>query len=74
MCVCADGSLVTRDSLPTQSTTLEALLRGEGLDKRNSSKNDEESLLEIQVSHQSYVPDWAPWVETVAAPSQSDNQ
>ncbi|XP_075874396.1 zinc finger protein DPF3-like [Nelusetta ayraudi] len=43
-----DGSLVTRDSLPTQSTTLEALLRGEGLDKRNSSKNDEESLLEIQ--------------------------
>lgn len=48
-CACADGSLVTRDSLPTQSTTLEALLRGEGLDKRNSAKNDEESLLEIQV-------------------------
>lgn len=40
---------MTRDSLPTQSTTLEALLRGEGLDKRNNSKNDEESLLEIQV-------------------------
>lgn len=35
--------------MPTQSTTLEALLRGEGLDKRNNSKNDEESLLEIQV-------------------------
>lgn len=48
-CLCADGGLMTRDSLPTQSTTLEALLRGEGLDKRNSSKNDEESLLEIQV-------------------------
>ncbi|XP_078132833.1 zinc finger protein DPF3-like isoform X2 [Sander vitreus] len=37
-----------KDTLPTQSTTLEALLRGEGLDKRNNSKNDEESLLEIQ--------------------------
>lgn len=45
----ADGNLMTKDSLPTQSTTLEALLRGEGLDKRNNSKNDEESLLEIQV-------------------------
>ncbi|KAJ3613156.1 hypothetical protein NHX12_019408 [Muraenolepis orangiensis] len=43
-----DGSLMSKDSLPTQSTTLEALLRGEGLDKRNNSKNDEESLLEIQ--------------------------
>ncbi|XP_056152221.1 zinc finger protein DPF3-like [Lampris incognitus] len=43
-----DGSLMSRDSLPNQSTTLEALLRGEGLDKRNNSKNDEESLLEIQ--------------------------
>ncbi|MEQ2269756.1 Zinc finger protein dpf3, partial [Xenotaenia resolanae] len=42
------GGLMSRDSLPTQSTTLEALLRGEGLDKRNNSKNDEESLLEIQ--------------------------
>lgn len=40
---------MTKDSLPSQSTTLEALLRGEGLDRRNSSKNDEESLLEIQV-------------------------
>lgn len=39
---------MSKDTLPTQSTTLEALLRGEGLDKRNS-KNDEESLLEIQV-------------------------
>ncbi len=39
---------MSKDTLPTQSTTLEALLRGEGLDKRN--KNDEESLLEIQVS------------------------
>lgn len=47
--LCADGGLMTKDSLPTQSTTLEALLRGEGLDKRNNSKNDEESLLEIQV-------------------------
>ncbi|KAF6731681.1 Zinc finger protein DPF3 [Oryzias melastigma] len=43
-----DGGLMSRDSLPNQSTTLEALLRGEGLDKRNNSKNDEESLLEIQ--------------------------
>uniref|UniRef100_A0A672GB67 Zinc finger protein DPF3-like n=1 Tax=Salarias fasciatus TaxID=181472 RepID=A0A672GB67_SALFA len=42
-----DGGLMSKESLPTQSTTLEALLRGEGLDKRNS-KNDEESLLEIQ--------------------------
>ncbi|XP_047466462.1 zinc finger protein DPF3-like isoform X1 [Mugil cephalus] len=42
-----DGGLMSKDTLPTQSTTLEALLRGEGLDKRNS-KNDEESLLEIQ--------------------------
>lgn len=40
---------MSRDSLPNQSTTLEALLRGEGLDKRNNSKHDEESLLEIQV-------------------------
>lgn len=40
---------MSKDTLPTQSTTLEALLRGEGLDKRNASKNDEESLLEIQV-------------------------
>lgn len=40
---------MSRDTLPTQGTTLEALLRGEGLDKRNNSKNDEESLLEIQV-------------------------
>ncbi|XP_014904333.1 zinc finger protein DPF3-like isoform X2 [Poecilia latipinna] len=43
-----DGGLMSRDTLPTQGTTLEALLRGEGLDKRNNSKNDEESLLEIQ--------------------------
>lgn len=40
---------MSRETLPTQGTTLEALLRGEGLDKRNNSKNDEESLLEIQV-------------------------
>lgn len=40
---------MSKDTLPAQSTTLEALLRGEGLDKRNNSKNDEESLLEIQV-------------------------
>lgn len=45
----ADGGLMSKDALPTQSTTLEALLRGEGLDKRNNAKNDEESLLEIQV-------------------------
>ncbi|XP_008397587.1 zinc finger protein DPF3-like [Poecilia reticulata] len=43
-----DGGLMSRDTLPTQGTTLEALLRGEGLDKRNNSKHDEESLLEIQ--------------------------
>ncbi|XP_061600217.1 zinc finger protein DPF3-like [Cololabis saira] len=43
-----DGTLVSKEALPTQSTTLEALLRGEGLHKRNNSKNDEESLLEIQ--------------------------
>ncbi|TKS86506.1 Zinc finger protein DPF3 [Collichthys lucidus] len=42
------GGIMSKDTLPTQSTTLEALLRGEGLDKRNNSKNDEESLLEIQ--------------------------
>ncbi|XP_076835384.1 zinc finger protein DPF3-like [Brachyhypopomus gauderio] len=42
-----DGSLSAREALPTPSTTLEALLRGDGLDKRNSSR-DEESLLEIQ--------------------------
>lgn len=41
---------MSKDTLPTQSTTLEALLRGEGLDRRNNAKNDEESLLEIQVS------------------------
>uniref|UniRef100_A0A8C6P1R3 Double PHD fingers 3 n=1 Tax=Nothobranchius furzeri TaxID=105023 RepID=A0A8C6P1R3_NOTFU len=46
--VCVYGGLMSRNGLPTQSTTLEALLRGEGLDKRKSSKNDEESLLEIQ--------------------------
>lgn len=49
ICLHADGGLMSKDTLPTQSTTLEALLRGEGLDKRNASKNDEESLLEIQV-------------------------
>ncbi|XP_062296036.1 zinc finger protein DPF3-like isoform X2 [Scomber scombrus] len=43
-----DSGLMSKDTLPNQSTTLEALLRGEGLDKRNNSKNDEESLLEIQ--------------------------
>ncbi|XP_062326011.1 zinc finger protein DPF3-like isoform X2 [Osmerus eperlanus] len=42
-----DGGVMSKDSLPNQSTTLEALLRGEGLDKRNNSK-EEESLLEIQ--------------------------
>uniref|UniRef100_A0A8C6TXR8 DPF1-3 N-terminal domain-containing protein n=1 Tax=Neogobius melanostomus TaxID=47308 RepID=A0A8C6TXR8_9GOBI len=43
-----DGGLMSKDALPPQSTTLEALLRGEGLDRRNNTKNDEESLLEIQ--------------------------
>ncbi|KAM6918100.1 zinc finger protein DPF3-like isoform 2-T2 [Lycodopsis pacificus] len=43
-----DSGLMAKDTLPTQSTTLEALLRGEGLDKRNNAKNDEDSLLEIQ--------------------------
>ncbi|XP_072313647.1 zinc finger protein DPF3-like isoform X2 [Eucyclogobius newberryi] len=42
------GGLMSKESLPTQSTTLEALLRGEGLERRNNAKNDEESLLEIQ--------------------------
>ncbi|KAM6961157.1 zinc finger protein DPF3-like [Aplochiton taeniatus] len=42
-----DRGLMTKDPLPSQGTTLEALLRGEGLDRRNNSK-DEESLLEIQ--------------------------
>ncbi|XP_036810779.1 zinc finger protein DPF3 isoform X1 [Oncorhynchus mykiss] len=42
-----DGGLPGKDTLPTQDTTLEALLRGEGLDQRTNSK-DEESLLEIQ--------------------------
>lgn len=53
---------MSKDALPTQSTTLEALLRGEGLDKRNNSKNDEESLLEIQVRPQSvcYFPPLRP--------------
>lgn len=42
---------MSKDNLPAQSTTLEALLRGGGLEKRNSSKNDEDSLLEIQVGY-----------------------
>ncbi|KAI1897292.1 hypothetical protein AGOR_G00081820 [Albula goreensis] len=38
-----------REAPPTESTTLEALLRGEGLDRKaHSSVKDEESLLEIQ--------------------------
>jgi hypothetical protein len=45
-----DGGLTGKDVIPTQGTTLEALLRGEGLDQRNNSK-DEESLLEIQVGY-----------------------
>ena len=48
LCLDPDGGVMSKDSLPNQSTTLEALLRGEGLDKRNNSK-EEESLLEIQV-------------------------
>ncbi|KAK1793470.1 hypothetical protein P4O66_011847 [Electrophorus voltai] len=42
-----DGGLSAREALPTPSTTLEALLRGDTLDKRTNSR-DEESLLEIQ--------------------------
>ncbi|CAL9686429.1 unnamed protein product [Knipowitschia caucasica] len=42
------GGLMSKDPLPPQGTTLEALLRGEGLERRNNAKNDEESLLEIQ--------------------------
>ncbi|XP_062863971.1 zinc finger protein DPF3-like [Trichomycterus rosablanca] len=42
-----DGNLAAKDTLPPPSTALEALLRGDGLDKRNSNR-DEESLLEIQ--------------------------
>ncbi|XP_060736124.1 zinc finger protein DPF3-like isoform X2 [Tachysurus vachellii] len=41
-----DNGLTAKDTLPTPSTTLEALLRGDGLDKRNSTR--EEDLLEIQ--------------------------
>ncbi|XP_063049415.1 zinc finger protein DPF3-like [Engraulis encrasicolus] len=40
-----DGSLSARETLQSQSTTLEALLRGDALDRRG---RDEESLLEIQ--------------------------
>lgn len=54
---------MTKDSLPSQSTTLEALLRGEGLDRRNNSKNDEESLLEIQVRPVRRAPKHRPWVK-----------
>ncbi|XP_030634880.1 zinc finger protein DPF3 [Chanos chanos] len=42
-----ESGLSANQSLPSQSTTLEALLRGESLDPRNSSR-DEESLREIQ--------------------------
>ncbi|MGH0128122.1 UNVERIFIED_CONTAM: hypothetical protein FKN15_011172 [Acipenser sinensis] len=43
-----EGELPQRkEGQPAEGTTLEALLRGEGLDKKNNSK-DEESLLEIQ--------------------------
>ncbi|XP_007230435.3 zinc finger protein DPF3 [Astyanax mexicanus] len=41
------GLHIGKEALPAPSTTLEALLRGDGLDKRNNSR-DEESLLEIQ--------------------------
>ncbi|KAK3563148.1 hypothetical protein QTP86_016384 [Hemibagrus guttatus] len=41
-----DNGLTAKDTLPTPSTTLEALLRGDGLDKRNSTRD--EDLLEIQ--------------------------
>lgn len=43
-----DNGLTAKDTLPTPSTTLEALLRGDALDKRNSTRD--EDLLEIQVS------------------------
>lgn len=56
---------MTKDSLPSQSTTLEALLRGEGLDRRNNSKNDEESLLEIQVRPVRRAPKRAPAAEFI---------
>ncbi|XP_062379596.1 zinc finger protein DPF3-like isoform X3 [Sardina pilchardus] len=42
-----DGGLSARESLPSQGTTLEALLRGDALDKRSRDR-EEESLLEIQ--------------------------
>ncbi|XP_076873694.1 zinc finger protein DPF3 isoform X2 [Brachyhypopomus gauderio] len=41
--------MAKREAPPTESTALEALLRGEGLlDKRSSSSKEEETLLEIQ--------------------------
>lgn len=52
-----DGGLTGKDTLPTQDTTLEALLRGEGRDQRNNSK-DEESLLEIQVGPNEVLSQW----------------
>ncbi|XP_066550425.1 zinc finger protein DPF3 isoform X2 [Amia ocellicauda] len=42
-----EGELPQKKDGPTEGTTLEALLRGEGLEKKNNSK-EEESLLEIQ--------------------------
>ncbi|XP_018583197.1 zinc finger protein DPF3 isoform X2 [Scleropages formosus] len=46
-----EGELAAKkEALASESTTLEALLRGEGLDKRSASNStrEEESLLEIQ--------------------------
>lgn len=44
--------MAKREAPPTEATALEALLRGDGiLDKRNNNSKEEETLLEIQVTH-----------------------
>lgn len=51
-CVPTEGELAAKkEPLASESTTLEALLRGDALEKRgpNNSTKEEESLLEIQV-------------------------
>lgn len=44
--------MTKREAPATEATALEALLRGDGiLDKRNNNSKEEETLLEIQVTH-----------------------
>lgn len=48
--------MAKREAPPTEATALEALLRGDGiLDKRNNNSKEEETLLEIQVTHRQSV-------------------